>query len=115
MPSKSAGKWLNQDRCNNPTIPFFRSQGQTYYREAEVVAFIRRVLNPSARFIRVNDQLFPERRRAADRRKLALRRKKIGAVLQATIERRRPGQTDRRQASESNRRGQASQQQSALA
>lgn len=96
MRNKSALHWLENDRLHEPAIPFHFLQGQPYYLELDLLAFITRVLNPAARFVRIDNQLRTDNRSMSDRRKHADRRVNVAIVLSHGIERRRPGHADRR-------------------
>ncbi|MDO8892510.1 MAG: hypothetical protein Q7V00_11735 [Sulfurimicrobium sp.] len=107
MRNKSALDWLANDRLRTPAIPFFVLQEEIYYRESDVIDFVRHVLSPSAHFVHVHNHLIPERREPSDRRsRHGDRRRKEAIALQPGIERRRWGQPDRRLQGDLNRRAQ---------
>jgi len=89
MPSKSVKAWLVHDRQHDPIIPFFLVQGQACYLESDLEKFVTRTLNPSARFVRVNNRLRPERRKPSDRRRQGDHRPMPGGATQHGIKRRR--------------------------
>jgi len=107
MRKKSALDWLANDRLKNPAIPFFVLQDEPYYRESDVINFVRNVLKPSAHFVHVHNHLIAERREPSDRRRHGDRRRKEAIFLQPGIERRRWDQPDRRQQGNSSRRAQS--------
>ena len=104
MRNKSALDWLANDRRKDPAIPFVILQGEPCYREADVVNFVLHVLNPSARFVYLHNQLNTERRGSSDRRRHGERRGKEAIQLRPGIERRRQSQPDRRLRGNSTRR-----------
>ncbi len=104
MRNKSALVWLANDRLGTPSIPFFVLQEETFYRESDVIDFVRHVLSPSAHFVHVHNHLIAERREPSDRRRHVDRRRREAIALQPGIERRRGGLPDRRQQGNSNRR-----------
>lgn len=104
MRNKSALHWLENDRLHEPAIPFHFLQGQPYYLDLDLLAFITRVLNPEARFIRIDNHLRTDNRNKSDRRKNADRRMNAEIVLSHGIERRHPGNAERRSSSVSDRR-----------
>ncbi len=69
MPNKSVKAWLAHDRQRDPIISFFIVQGHPYYLESDLEKFVTRTLNTSARFVRLNNRLSPERRNSQDRRR----------------------------------------------
>jgi len=87
MPSKPVKSWLIHDRQSDPIIPFYMVQGQPCYLESDLEKFVTQTLKKSARFIRLNNRLHPERRNLQDRRKYV----KQNADLQHGIKRRRRG------------------------
>jgi diguanylate cyclase (GGDEF)-like protein/PAS domain S-box-containing protein len=90
MPSKNVNTWLAHDRQSDPIIPYFLVRGQPCYLESDLEKFVSHTLKTSARFIRLNNRLHPERRYLQERRKLG---NKIGMVAghspQGTKRRRR--------------------------
>lgn len=106
MRNKSALHWLENDRLHEPAIPFHFLQGQPYYLELDLLAFVTRVLNPAARFVRIDNHLRTDNRSTSDRRKHADRRMNAEIVLSHGIERRHPGHSDRRSSSGRDRRAQ---------
>ena len=68
MPNKDALSWLGTDRRSNPVIPSSRLDGEIYYREADLVTFVRYSLRtkPLPRAL--------VRRRMSDRRQMEERR-----------------------------------------
>lgn len=96
MHHKSALHWLQNDRLYNPSIPFHMLQGQPYYLEQDLLAFVSRMLNPGARFVRTGNHLYMEKRSTSDRRKFVDRRMNAEIVLSPGVERRRPDRLDRR-------------------
>lgn len=106
MRNKSALHWLENDRLHEPAIPFHFLQRQPYYLELDLLAFITRVLNPAARFVRIGNHLRTDNRSMSDRRKHADRRMNVEIVLSHGIERRHPGHPDRRSGSGRDRRTQ---------
>lgn len=96
MRSKSAEQWLRLDRLIEPSVPFYLLQGKPYYLELELLAFITRVLNPAARFIRINNHWHTDNRNMADVGERSDRRINLGAALSNAIERRDPKLADRR-------------------
>lgn len=96
MHNKSALHWLQNDRLYNPAIPFHMLQGQPYYLEQDLLAFVTRMLNPGARFVRTGNHLYMEKRGTSDRRKYHDRRMNAEIALSPGVDRRRPGQLDRR-------------------
>ncbi len=95
MHRKSALTWLQQDRQQSPAIPFELLHGHYYYRDHELVRFVRSMLNPSARFVHANGQLYNERRRYQQRRSSNPRRAQQ-ASPRPSQERRDLPYTDRR-------------------
>ncbi|OGT05203.1 MAG: hypothetical protein A2143_09040 [Gallionellales bacterium RBG_16_57_15] len=91
MPSKSAKAWLAYDRQRDPIIPLFLVQGQPYYLESDLENFVTRTLNASARLIRLNNRLYPERRNSLDRRRHGDHRPTAEGAPQHGIKRRRRG------------------------
>jgi EAL domain-containing protein (putative c-di-GMP-specific phosphodiesterase class I) len=87
MPSKPVKTWLANDRQSDPIIPFFLVQGQPCYLESNLEKFVTHTLKTSARFIRLDNRLHPERRNLQERR----RHGNQSAVLQHGIKRRRRG------------------------
>ena len=108
MHNKSAVHWLKNDRIHEPAIPFHLLQEQPYYLELDVLAFISRVLNPAARFVRVDNHVRTDNRKTSDRREHIDRRLNVKIVLAPGIERRRPGRDDRRSISNLDRRARIS-------
>ena len=104
MRNKNALDWLAYDRRLNPAIPFLRRNDEIYYPAADVVAFITRLMNPSARFVRMGQRLIPEQRRLPDRRQQVERRHMGTAGLEQSTERRLWGDLDRRLWGELSRR-----------
>ena len=104
MRNKSALDWLAYDRRLNPAIPFLRHNNEIYYPAADVVAFITRLMNPSARFVRMGQRLITEQRRLSDRRQRRERRHMSPAELKNGAERRLWGDLDRRLWGELSRR-----------
>ena len=104
MGNKSALDWLAFDRRLNPAIPFLRRNNEIYYPAADVVAFITRLMNPSARFVRMGQRLITEQRRLSDRRQRLERRHMSAAELKNGAERRVWGDLDRRLWGELSRR-----------
>ena len=96
MRNKSALRWLEIDRVRDPVIPFHFFQGQHYYLEQDLLAFITRKLNPAARFVRVDNQLRTDSRNDSDRRKIVNRRVNVEIALSLGIDRRQPGRHNRR-------------------
>ena len=91
MPSKSVKTWLAHDRQSDPIIPFFLIQGQPCYLESDLENFVTHTLKTSARFIRLNNRLYPERRNLQDRRRHGNHRPLGGDDSQHGIKRRRRG------------------------
>jgi diguanylate cyclase (GGDEF)-like protein/PAS domain S-box-containing protein len=91
MPSKSVKTWLVHDRQSDPIIPFFLIQGQPCYLESDLEKFVTHTLKTSARFIRLNNSLYPDRRNLLDRRKQVSHRPLGGGDLKYGIKRRRRG------------------------
>lgn len=89
IPSKSVTAWLVHDRQRDPIIPFFLVQGQACYLESDLERFVTRTLNPSARFVRVNSRLRPERRKSLDRRRQGGPTPMGGSAAQHGVKRRR--------------------------
>jgi diguanylate cyclase (GGDEF)-like protein/PAS domain S-box-containing protein len=89
MPSKSVKAWLAHDRQHDPIIPFFLVEGQPYFLESDLQNFVTRTLNTSARFVRINNRLYPERRNSLDRRRHVDHRTLAGGASQFGIKRRR--------------------------
>ena len=87
MPNKSVKIWLAYDRQSDPIIPFLLVQGQPCYLESDLERFVTHTLKTSARFIRLNKRLRPDRRNLHERR----RNGGQGADLQHGIKRRRRG------------------------
>jgi hypothetical protein len=106
MRNKSAVHWLENDRLQEPAIPFHFLQGQPYYLELDLLAFITRLLNPAARFVRIDNRLRTDNRNTPDRRKHVDRRINVEIVLSHGIERRHSGHADRRSSSVRERRTQ---------
>ena len=104
MRNKNALDWLAYDRRLNPAIPFLRRNNEIYYPAVDVVAFITRLMNPSARFVRMGQRLIPEQRRLPDRRQQVERRHMDTAELEEGAERRLWGDLDRRLWGELSRR-----------
>ena len=104
MRNKNALDWLAYDRRLNPAIPFLRRNNEIYYPAEDVVAFITRLMNPSARFVRMGQRLIPEQRRLPDRRQQVERRHMDTAGLEQGTERRLWGDLDRRLWGELSRR-----------
>ena len=104
MRNKSALDWLAYDRRLNPAIPFLRRNHEIYYPAADVVAFITRLMNPSARFVRMGQRLITEQRGLPDRRYQLERRHMGTPELNDGIERRVWGDLDRRLWGELSRR-----------
>ena len=103
MRNKNALDWLAYDRRLEPAIPFVRRNNGIHYREADLIAFITHLLNPSARFVHIGQRLISEQRRLPDRRHRIERR--MGMVeLEHGIERRLWGDLDRRLWGELSRR-----------
>jgi hypothetical protein len=75
MPNKDARAWLSSDRRFNPVIPVSHFDGEIYYREADLVTFVRYSMRakPLPRSLvrrRIEDRRqMTERRHGADRRK----------------------------------------------
>jgi hypothetical protein len=78
---------LSHDRQSDPIIPFLLVQGQPCYLESELEKFVTHTLKASARFIRLNNRLHPERRNLLERR----RNSGQSVELQLGIKRRRRG------------------------
>jgi diguanylate cyclase (GGDEF)-like protein/PAS domain S-box-containing protein len=89
MPSKSVETWLAHDRQSDPIIPFFLIQGQPCYLESDLEKFVTHTLKTSARFIRLDNRLYPERRNLQDRRRHGNQRALDGGDLKHGIKRRR--------------------------
>lgn len=106
MLHKSALHWLQNDRLYNPAIPFHMLQGQPYYLEKDLFAFISRMLNPGARFVRTGNHMYMEKRKTSDRRQYLDRRVHAEIVLSPAVERRRPERLDRRMDGRTERRSQ---------
>lgn len=104
--NKSAIDWLENDRQGNPIIPFILLQGISYYREDDLIFFITHMLDPKARFVRVNNQLYGDHRNLSERRRNGERRKSEVIPLRKGIERRRWGDLDRRLSGGFDRRAQ---------
>jgi hypothetical protein len=104
MPNKSAMQWLENDRRYDPVVPFHNLQGQPYYLESDLIAFITHALNPTARFVRVSNQLLTDSRSYSDRRIRTDRRVSGEVVLSHLVERRRASPIDRRAGKENDRR-----------
>ena len=104
MRNKNALDWLAYDRRLNPASPFLSRNNEIYYPAADVVAFITRLMNPSARFVRMGQRLIPEQRRLPDRRQQVERRHMDTAELEQGAERRLWGDLDRRLWGELSRR-----------
>lgn len=106
MHNKSALHWLQNDRLYNPAIPFHMLQGQPYYLEQDLFAFVTRMLNPRARVVRTGNHLYMEKRSTSDRRRYLDRRMNAEIVLSPGVERRRPNRLDRRTDGQMERRSQ---------
>ena len=104
MRDKSALDWLAYDRRLNPALPFLRRNHEIYYPAADLVAFITRLMNPSARFVRMGQRLITEQRRLPDRRQQPERRHMSAGELKNGAERRLWGDLDRRLWGELSRR-----------
>ena len=104
MRNKSAAHWLETDRLQEPAIPFHFLQGQPYYLELDLFAFITRLLNPAARFVRIDNRLRTDNRKTPDRRIRVDRRKNVEIVLSHGIERRHSSHADRRHSNHADRR-----------
>lgn len=104
--NKSALDWLANDRQRDPVVPFMLLQGEPYYREGDLIFFITHMLDPKARFVRVNNRLYADHRNLSERRRHAERRKPEAIHLQQGIERRRWRTQDRRLSGGLNRRTQ---------
>jgi diguanylate cyclase (GGDEF)-like protein/PAS domain S-box-containing protein len=89
MPSKSVKNWLAYDRQSDPIIPFFLIHGQPCYLESDLENFVTHTLKASARFIRLNNRLHPERRNLQDRRRHGNQRPLGGGDLKHGVKRRR--------------------------
>jgi hypothetical protein len=89
MPSKSVKVWLAYDRQSDPIVPFVIVQGQPCYLESDLKNFVTRTLNTSARFVRLNNRLYPERRISQSRRKPSSHVPVAGGVSPHGIKRRR--------------------------
>lgn len=105
--NKSAMDWLANDRQRDPVIPFLSLQGEPYYREGDLIFFITHMLDPKARFVRVNNRLYADHRNLSERRRNAERRQPEAIHLQQGIERRRWRKQDRRLSGGFNRRTQS--------
>jgi hypothetical protein len=104
MPNKSVNVWLAHDRHHDPIIPFFLVQGQPCYLESDLAIFVTRTLNTSARFVRLNNRLYLDRRKSFDRRKHDGRRPAAGGISRQGIKRRRRGDMGSRLQAELDRR-----------
>lgn len=93
---KSAMDWLANDRQLDPVIPFMQLQGEPCYREGDLIFFITHMLDPKARFVRVNNWLYTDHRNLSERRRNGERRKSKAIHLQQGIERRHWGDLERR-------------------
>lgn len=100
--NKSALDWLANDRLRDPVIPFILLQGDSYYRESDLIFIISRMLDSKARFVRVNNRLYADHRNVPERRSDERRKREI-IFLRLGIERRQDDRFDRR-LSASNRR-----------
>lgn len=69
MPSKSVKAWLTHDRLSDPIIPFLQVQGKPCYLDSDLEKFVTHTLKKSARYIRLNNRLYPDRRNLLDRRR----------------------------------------------
>ena len=104
--NKSALDWLINDRQQDAILPYVISMGEPCYREADVVLFIRQALNPSARFVRVDNHLVTDTRKSSDRRLQGGSRRIEATHLSPGIERRRRDHPDRRMFAYPDRRAQ---------
>jgi len=91
MPSKTVNTWLAHDRQSDPIIPFFLVQGKPCYLESDLEKFVSHTLKTSARFIRLNNRLHPERRNLQERRRLGNNKTSDAGISQYGIKRRRRG------------------------
>jgi EAL domain-containing protein (putative c-di-GMP-specific phosphodiesterase class I) len=89
MPDKSVTAWLAHDRKHDPMIPFLLVGGQPYFLESDLENFVTRTLNTSARFVRINNRLYRERRNSLDRRRHADQTPLAGGAYQFGTKRRR--------------------------
>lgn len=96
MPNKSVKAWLAHDRQRDPIISFFMVQGHPYYLESDLEKFVIRTLNTSARFVRLNNRLCPERRNSQERRRSGNHGQMAGRALKPGIKRRRRDDADPR-------------------
>ncbi|MGC2047725.1 MAG: EAL domain-containing protein [Gallionella sp.] len=91
MPSKSVKVWLTHDRLSDPIIPFLLVQGKPCYLESDLEKFVIHTLRESARYIRLNNRLYPDRRYLQDRRRHGNYRSPDPGVSLHGIKRRRRG------------------------
>lgn len=95
MGRKNALAWLLSDRRHDPLIPFLTAGGAVRYRSGDVIGFILRHLDPSARFAKAGRHLIAERRLLSSRRS-GRDRRSTGRVRETEVERRVSGDLDRR-------------------
>jgi diguanylate cyclase (GGDEF)-like protein/PAS domain S-box-containing protein len=91
MPNKNVNTWLSHDRQSDPIIPFFLVQGQPCYLETDLEKFVSHTLKTSARFIRLNNRLHPERRNLQERRRIGINGPLDASISHYGIKRRRRG------------------------
>ncbi|MES1982298.1 MAG: hypothetical protein V4443_07470 [Pseudomonadota bacterium] len=103
MRNKSAQHWLENDRKHDPVVPFHNLQGQPYYLESDLIAFITHALNPTARFVRISNQLITDNRNKTERRTRTERRVS-GEIMLSDLVERRASQIDRRSGRDNDRR-----------
>lgn len=87
--NKSAMDCLANDRQRAPVIPFILLQRESYYRGRDLIFIITCMLDSKARFVRVNNQLYPDHRNLSKRRRNGERRRGEAIYLWQGIERRR--------------------------
>ncbi len=110
MPQRNASKWLENDRCFSPILPFLRQSDAIFYLEDDLVRFVHKivtlaVLRTTGRRQKNNRRVFDEgRRNDYERRRLRRkgsaddldRRSAICLDRRSELDRRLRGWIDRR-------------------